>query len=60
MKGNNDKYNVYATINKKQAILHRIFVKINGGSFWSPKVEYIEVKGVDATSGKEVVERMKI
>lgn len=60
MKGANDKYNVYATINNKQAILHRIFVKINGGSFWTPKIEYVEVKGLDPATGKEVMERMKI
>ncbi len=60
MKGNNNKYSVYAIINQKQAIVNRIFVKINGGSFWSPNVEYIEVKGIDPVSGKEVVERRKI
>ncbi len=53
------KYHVYATIGQKQAILNRIFVKINGGSFWAPNVEYIEVKGVDPDSGKEVVARMR-
>jgi hypothetical protein len=60
MKGANNKYNVYGTINQKQAILNRIFVKINGGSFWSPNVEYVEVKGIDPTTGKEVIERKKI
>jgi hypothetical protein len=56
----NNKYNVYATINQKQAIVSRIFVKITGGSFWTPNVEYIEVKGIDPATGKEVMERMKI
>lgn len=60
IKGANNKYNVFATINQKQVILNRIFVKINGGSFWTPNVEYIEVKGTDAATGKEVMERMKI
>lgn len=60
MKGPNNKYNVYGTINQKQAILNRIFVKINGGSFWAPNVEYIEIKGVDPTNGKEVIERRKV
>lgn len=60
MKGADNKYNVYATINKKPAILNRIFVKINGGSFWVPNVEYVEIKGIDPASGKEVMERMKI
>ncbi len=56
----NNKYYVYATINQKQAILNRIFVKITGGSLWAPDVEYVEVKGVDPATGKEVMERMKI
>lgn len=60
MKGANNKFNVYGIINQKQAIINRIFVKINGGSFWSPNVEYVEIKGVDPASGKEVVERRKI
>lgn len=60
VKGAGEKYNVFATINQKQAILSRIFVKINGGSFWTPNIEYVEVKGVDPSTGKEVIERMKI
>jgi hypothetical protein len=60
MKGPNNKYNVYGTINQKQAIINRIFVKINGGSFWSPNVDYVEIKGVDPANGKEVIERRKI
>ena len=59
-RGANNKFNVYATINKKEAILHRIFVKLNGGSFWTPNVEYVELKGNDPATGKEVMERMKI
>lgn len=60
IKGANNKYNVFATINQKQAILSRIFVKINGGSFWTPKVEYVEVAGADPATGKKVMQRMKI
>ena len=59
-KGGNNKFNVYATINKKEAILHRIFVKIIGGTFWSPDVEYIELKGIDPATGLEMVERVKV
>lgn len=61
MKSDSDnKYHVYANIARRQAIVSRIFIKINGGSFWSPNVEYIEVKGIDPNSGKEIVERMKV
>lgn len=60
IKGANDKYKVFATINQKQAILNRIFVKIKGGSLWTPNVEYVEVEGTDPVTGKTVMERMKI
>lgn len=60
MKGGDNKFNVYAVINQKNAILHRIFVKINGGSLFSPNIEYVEIAGHDPATGKEVMERMKI
>jgi hypothetical protein len=53
------KYHAYATINHKEALLHRIFLKIDGGAFWSPNVIYIELKGRDETTGEEVMERFK-
>jgi hypothetical protein len=54
-----NKYHIYATIEKKQAILNRIFIKIDGGSFWIPNVVYVEIKGTDPATGKEIVERFK-
>jgi len=55
-----NQHHVYATILGKEAILTRIYIKINpGGSFWSPNVEYIELKGTDPDSGKELMQRIK-
>ncbi|MES2003944.1 MAG: DUF4833 domain-containing protein [Bacteroidota bacterium] len=54
-----NKYHVYATINQRHAQLSRIFIKVDGGSFWSPNVVYMEMKGVDVATGKELVERFK-
>jgi len=54
-----NKYHIYATIEKKQAILNKIFIKIEGGSFWLPNVVYVEIKGTDPVTGKEIVERFK-
>ena len=59
MKATNGKYYVFVKIQGKQAILNRLFIKINGGSFWSPNVEYMEIKGIDITNGNELVERIK-
>ena len=53
-------YHVYATIGSKYMRINRIFIYINGGSMFSPNIEYVEVKGADPVSGKEVVERIKI
>jgi hypothetical protein len=47
-------------INQKQAILNRIFIKINGGSFWFPNVEYVELSGFDPATGAPVSERRKV
>ncbi|RNI22066.1 DUF4833 domain-containing protein [Rufibacter latericius] len=58
-KGPDGRFHVYATINKKQAQLDRIFVRIEGGSFWVPNVVYAELKGREAATGKEIVERFK-
>ncbi|HTI07118.1 MAG TPA: DUF4833 domain-containing protein [Puia sp.] len=56
-----NQHHVYATIVGKEAILSRVYIKINpGGSFWSPNVEYIELKGTDPDNGKELMQRIKI
>ena len=56
-----NKRHVYANIVGKEAILSRIFIKINpGGSFWSPNIEYLELTGIDPSDGKELMQRIKI
>ncbi|HWZ35114.1 MAG TPA: DUF4833 domain-containing protein, partial [Mucilaginibacter sp.] len=59
MKANDGKYHIFATIAQRQMILNRIFAKIEGGSFWVPNIVYVEFKGIDPGTGKEVVERFK-
>ncbi|GHA79932.1 hypothetical protein GCM10007389_37750 [Pontibacter akesuensis] len=58
-KGADGTYHVYTTINKKETILDRIFVRVEGGTFWVPNVLYVELKGRDAATGKAVVGRFK-
>lgn len=53
------KYRIFASISQKQAILSSIFVRVQGGTFWFPNVPYVEVKGTDPQTGKEMVERFK-
>jgi len=52
------KWRVYGKINDKLTVLGSIFIYINGGSFWNPHVDYVELRGRDLTSGKEQVERL--
>ncbi len=59
MKSADGKYHIFALIAQKQILLNRIFVKIDGGSFWLPNVTYVEVKGTDQITGREIVERFK-
>lgn len=56
-----NKQHVFVTINNRQAILNRIYIKIDpGGTFWSPNVKYLELTGVDVQNGKELVQRLKV
>ncbi|MDL2142829.1 DUF4833 domain-containing protein [Flavobacterium tructae] len=52
------KYHVFANVNQKKIQVEKIFVRIEGGSFWLPNVKYAEVTGIDALSNKTVTERM--
>jgi len=54
-----NQYHVYTSIDKKECILSRVFIRIDGGSFWSPNVLYIELKGKDVVTGKTIVQRIK-
>ncbi len=54
-----NQYKVYTTINNQQVVLNRIFIKVDGGTFWSPNVVYMEMKGVDENTGREVMQRFK-
>ncbi|MEO5889527.1 MAG: DUF4833 domain-containing protein [Ferruginibacter sp.] len=58
--GADKKFYVYTSINQKTAILTSIFIKINGGSLWSPNIEYVEISGIEPNSHSIVRERLKI
>lgn len=51
---------VYTTINQKECILDRIFVRIEGGTFWVPNVLYVELIGRDTATGKEITGRINL
>jgi hypothetical protein len=54
-------WRVYANLtNGKKMILKRIYIHIDGGSFWSPNIEYVELKGLEPGTNQEIRERIKI
>ncbi|MEI6019722.1 MAG: DUF4833 domain-containing protein [Bacteroidota bacterium] len=57
---NDNKFHVFSYFNNHLLIVNRIFVQIEGGSFWTPKVKYIEIFGKDPAKNEEVVEKITI
>lgn len=54
------KFHVYVTVNNKKIELDKIFVRIEGGSFWLPNVKYVELSGTNTATDTPVVERIKV
>jgi phosphatidylglycerophosphate synthase len=54
------KYHVYIDANGQRIMLDRVFVRIEGGSYWIPNVKYVELKGTNSKTSNAVVERLKI
>jgi len=54
------KYHVYVTVNNKKIEIERIFLRIEGGSFWLPNVKYVEIKGMNTATNSLITERIKI
>ena len=52
-------HKVYTTIDNRNAVLERIFVRIDGGSMLSPNILYFELTGRDTTTQARVSERVK-
>ncbi|MBO2010579.1 DUF4833 domain-containing protein [Hymenobacter negativus] len=53
-------FHVYTTIGGKQIQLERVFLRIEGGTFWVPNVKYIEFKGLSSATREPVVERITL
>ena len=61
MKSGVDKaFHVYTIVANKQILLTRVYLRIEGGTFWVPNVRYIEFKGLDAATHASVVMRVKV
>lgn len=53
-------YKMYIKNGKDNLLLKRVFVKVDGGSFWFPKVQYIDLITAHSETGKEIIKRIAI
>ncbi|WP_276088534.1 DUF4833 domain-containing protein [Pedobacter sp. JY14-1] len=54
------KMHAYVTVNNKKLRIDRVFVRIEGGSFWLPNVHYVEISGYLGDTETAVTERIKV
>lgn len=60
-KGSDNKWRAFTNPGSgSNLLLKKIYIHINGGSFWKPNVEYVEFRGIDQTINKEVRSRISI
>jgi phosphatidylglycerophosphate synthase len=61
MKSNVDNaFHVFTVVANKTIVLTRVYLRIEGGSFWLPNVKYIEFKGWNAATREPVLERIPV
>ena len=53
------RYHAYLQVGSKNIEVSRIYIRIEGGSFWFPNVPYVEISGRDVATGHFVKERIK-
>lgn len=59
--GADNVWRVFATLNDgSRMILRKIYIHVNGGSFWKPNVEYVELKGINPITDTEERERIHL
>ncbi|RYY10736.1 MAG: DUF4833 domain-containing protein [Cytophagaceae bacterium] len=58
--GPDNAFHVYTTIASRQSVLERIYLRIEGGTFWVPNVKYVELKGSNPATRELVVGRFTV
>lgn len=53
-------YHVYTVVASQQILLSRVYLHIEGGTFWVPNVKYIEFKGSNAVTREPIVARVAV
>ena len=54
LKKDDDEFKVFTTFNDKNYVVNRIFIQIDGGSFWFPKISQVKVETTDPNSNKNL------
>ncbi|MGE0560355.1 MAG: DUF4833 domain-containing protein [Flavobacteriales bacterium] len=55
----NGNFKVYTLLNNKEVEVNRIFIQIDGGTFWFPKISRVELHASDPFTKKNIVEIIK-
>ncbi len=59
MKSSAGIFRTYVELDGRMIVLNRLYIRIDpGGTFWAPNVKYVEFKGIEVGSGKEVIKRI--
>lgn len=53
---NNGNFKVYTLSRKRNVIVKRIFIQIDGGTFWFPKISRVELHAQDAQTNETSIE----
>lgn len=54
-----NKYYMYIKDEGKNLLLKRVFVRVNKGNFWFPKVHYIDLITTNSATGMEILKRIR-
>lgn len=52
-------YGAFTMINGRYAELKKIFIQLNGGTFWFPNIEFIDIVGEEPATQKQLTEHFK-
>ena len=58
--GDDKQYHAYAIVNEKKMVINRIYLQVKGGGLFKPRIDYVEMKGIDVLSGAAVEEKIKL
>lgn len=58
--GDDKQYHAYTMMNEKKIFINRIYLQVKAGGLFKPRIDYVEMKGVDVLTGTAVEEKIKL